>query len=77
MLPAEQEAALARYGRMCGLHICKLLRVKTVEHKQPSRIIVSFTKEKSIPQEQTLTIMEKGKYTSQYISLVKEFYLFA
>ena len=77
VLPADQEAALARYGRMCGLHICNILRIKTVERKQPSRIIVSFTKEKSIPQEQTLTIMEKGKYTSQYISLVKEFYLFA
>lgn len=77
VLPADQEAALARYGRMCGLHIRNILRVKTVERKQPSRIIVSFTKEKSVPQEQTLTIMEKGKYTSQYISLVKEFYLFA
>ena len=77
VLPADQEAALARYGRMCGLHICNILRIKTVERKQPSRIIVSFTREKSVPQEQTLTIMEKGKYTSQYISIVKEFYLFA
>ena len=77
VLPADQETALSRYGRMCGLHICNILRVKTVGRKQPSRIIVSFTKEKSVTQEQTLTIMEKGKYTSQYISLVKEFYLFA
>lgn len=78
VLPADQEAALLRYGRMRGLHIYKILRIRTVERKQPSRIIASFSKSGTDEiEDSTLTLMEKGKYTGQYISLTKGFYLFA
>ena len=77
IVPSEVLEVVVSEACMLGFYLVRQCGVKTVERKQPSRIIVSFTKEKSIPQEQTLTIMEKGKYTSQYISLVKEFYLFA
>ena len=77
ILPADQEAALLRYGRMCRLFPVLTVRIKTVERKKPSRIIVSFSKKATTPEDVTLTMMNQGKYTDQYISLVKDFYLFA
>lgn len=81
VLPADQEASLARYAAMCGLSLSKILRVRTVERKQASRMITVFSRQRPLArtwmEDSTLTLMEKGKYTEQYISLVKDFYLFA
>ncbi len=77
ILPADQEAALLRYGRMCGLFPTQTVRIRTVERKKPSRIVVTFSRKTSQPEDITLTMMNQGKYTDQYISLVKDFYLFA
>ena len=63
---------------MHGLHPSNILRIKTVQRKAPSRTIVTFkAEEKPVPIEDSLTIMEKGSYTRQYLSLVKDYYLFA
>ena len=70
------ESAALRYARMCGLHLSHLLRVRTVERKQPKRFIATFVTAPCECRTQMLTIMEKGKYTDEYISLVKDFYLF-
>ena len=78
VLPAEQEAALCRYARMCGLHLHRIVRVRTVPRKSPRRIIAEFSRNR--PQELediTLTIQNEGQYTQEYLSLMKEFYLFA
>lgn len=86
VLPADQETALLRHGRMNGLEATEILRIRTVERKPYSRVIVSFRRKNTekatnedsmLPKEKTLTIMEKGKYTTDYISLTKNFYLFA
>ncbi|MGM9737893.1 MAG: tRNA1(Val) (adenine(37)-N6)-methyltransferase [Candidatus Cryptobacteroides sp.] len=96
VLPADQEAALSRYGRMCGFSLSRILRIRTVERKQATRIITVFSRTQALERhvgsesarmfagskpvwkdDTTLTLMEKGKYTDQYISLVKDFYLFA
>ncbi len=77
ILPVDQEAALLRYGRMCGLFPIQTVRIRTVERKKPSRIVVTFSRKTSQPEDTTLTMMNQGKYTDQYISLVKDFYLFA
>ena len=77
ILPADQETALLGHGRMLGLYPSAILRIRTVERKKPSRIIVSFSREKPPTKEDMLTIMENGRYTAQYISLTKDFYLFA
>lgn len=77
VLPADQEMMLLRHGRMNGLHLAKILRIKTVERKKPSRIIAAFSREKVNAEEASLIMMEKGKYTDEYLSLVKDFYLFA
>lgn len=78
ILPADQEKELLRYGRMHSLTPINILRIKTVQRKAPSRIIVTFKAgERAVPVEDSLIIMEKGSYTQQYLSLVKDFYLFA
>lgn len=85
ILPADQEMQLLRYGRMRGLKCDRLLRIRTTARKNPSRIVTVFslassqasTNGKTSTIEEELTIMEKGKYTFQYISLIKDFYTFA
>ena len=78
VLPAEQEAPLCRYSRMCGLHLFRIMRIKTVPRKAPSRIIAEFSRERCLqPEEVTLTIQNEGKYTEEYLSLTHDFYLFA
>ena len=78
VLPADQEAALCRYGRMCGLHLFHILRVRTVPRKAPSRIIAEFSRVRTDnPTDETLTIQNEGKYTQEYLSLMRDFYLFA
>ena len=78
VLPADQEAALTRYARMCGLHLFRILRIRTVPRKAPSRIVAEFSRERcSEPLEELLTIQNEGKYTQEYLSLTRDFYLFA
>lgn len=78
VLPADQEAALSRYARMCGLYLFRILRVRTVPRKSPSRIIAEFSFQRcSEPKEDLLTIQDEGKYTQEYLSLTRDFYLFA
>ena len=78
VLPADQEAALCRYARMCGLHLFRIMRIRTVERKAPMRIITEFSRQRcQTPADEMLTIMNEGKYTQEYLSLTKDFYLFA
>ncbi len=78
VLPADQEAALTRYARMCGLHLFRILRVRTVPRKAPSRIIAEFSRARcSEPVQELLTIQDEGMYTQEYLSLTRDFYLFA
>ena len=78
VLPADQEAPLCRYARMSGLHLFRIVRVKTVPRKEPIRIIAEFGRERcAVPEEVTLTIQKEGKYTEEYLSLTHDFYLFA
>ena len=78
VLPADQEAPLCRYARMCGLHLFRILRIRTVERKAPIRIIAEFSRERcQTPSDGILTIMNEGKYTQEYLSLTHDFYLFA
>ena len=78
VLPAETENALCRHARMNGLHLFRILRVKTVPRKAPSRIIAEFSRCRiDAPSEETLTIQDEGKYTEEYLSLMHEYYIFA
>lgn len=78
VLPADQEADLCRYGRMCGLHLFRIIRIRTVPRKAPSRIVAEFSRFRTDrPLDETLTIQNEGKYTLEYLSLMRDFYLFA
>ena len=78
VLPADQEMALCRYGRMCGLYLFRIHRVRTVPRKSPTRIIAEFSRLRvESPEEVMLTIQNEGQYTQEYLSLTKDFYLFA
>ena len=78
VLPADQEAALCRYARMCGLHLFRILRVRTVPRKAPTRMIAEFSWHRcENVSEELLTIQKEGQYTEEYLSLTHEFYLFA
>ena len=78
VLPADTEAALTRYARMCGLYLYKITRVRTVPRKAPTRIIAEFSRQRSDePVSTILTIQESGEYSQEYLDLMREFYLFA
>lgn len=78
VLPADQEASLCRYARMCGFHMFRILRVRTVPRKAPSRIIAEFSRLRCPePQDSILTIQNEGQYTQEYLSLTHDFYMFA
>lgn len=78
VLPADQERALTRHARMCGLHLFRMTRVRTVPRKAPGRIIAEFSRHRcDTPQDTVLTIQDEGKYTQEYLSLTRDFYLFA
>jgi tRNA1Val (adenine37-N6)-methyltransferase len=78
VLPSDQEQSLCRYGRMCGLHLFRMTRVRTVPRKCPTRIIAEFSRCRcENPEDMTLTIQSEGKYTQEYLDLMRDFYLFA
>ena len=78
VLPADQEAALCRYARMCSLFLNRITYIRTVPRKAPSRIVAEFSRIRTDNPENTLlTIQNEGQYTQEYLSLMKEFYLFA
>ena len=78
VLPLDQEQALCRYGRMCGLHLFRITRVRTVPRKSPTRMIAEFSRSRcENPEDITLTIQSEGRYTQEYLDLMRDFYLFA
>ena len=78
VLPAETEQPLCRHARMNGLHLSMITRIKTVPRKEPSRIVAEFSRVRpDSAVERTLVIQNEGKYTEEYLSLMRDFYLFA
>ena len=78
VLPSDQEMAICRYARMSGLHLFRVLRIRTVPRKAPSRIVIEFSRVRQQSVDDTvLTIQNEGQYTQEYLSLTKDFYLFA
>ena len=78
VLPADTEHDLTRHARMNGLHLSKMTRIRTVPRKAPKLIVAEFVKTRiEAPQDTILTIQNEGQYTQEYLSLMKEFYMFA
>lgn len=78
VLPSDTETDLMRHARMNGLHLFRILRIRTVERKGPVRIIAEFSRSRcAYPEDETLTINKEGRYSEEYLSLTRDFYLFA
>lgn len=78
ILPADQETSLRRFAASFGLHPTKILRIRTTSRKAPSRIVAEFSLAANLPaptSEQELTLMADGRYTLDYVNLVKDIYL--
>lgn len=77
ILPSDSEKPLLRFAKSYGLYPERMLHVRTVSRKAPSRIIVEFVFRR--PQQlrsEELTMMEEGHYTSEYSTLLEDFYIF-
>ncbi len=77
VLPTDRKADVLRYGRMCGLHPFRILRIRTVERKAPLRMVIELAAERCEPIIGELVMQENGRYTQEYTDLVKDFYLWA
>lgn len=78
ILPADQLTTLRRYCASFSLVPTRILSIRTTAVKAPKRIIAEFERNDGAmtpPQEQILTMQDNGKYTQEYISIVKDFYL--
>ena len=78
VLPSETEHDLTRHARMCSLYLNKITRIRTVPRKTPCRIIAEFSRQRiEFAEDVMLTIQNEGQYTQEYLSIMKDFYLFA
>ena len=81
ILPADAEAQLMRFARMCGFVPWRILRIRTKEGKPYSRIIVRFRRRlpgqpATVAEESEMELTNKeGKRTSQHASLVTDYLL--
>ena len=76
ILPADSELWLLRHARMNGLQPVRIVRIRTVERKKPSRIVAEFSRSRrECPEESLLTIHQGDGYSADYIALTEEFYL--
>ncbi len=73
VLPSEPEKELLRCARSYSLYPSRLMRIRTTEKKHPRRIIAEFSRERGELAEETLTIMQEGRYTAEYTALLKDF----
>ncbi len=75
ILPAEQETDAVRDAAASGFYPFRIISVRTVPRKAPSRVIMEFSRFRETVTREELAIQEKGTYTEQYRSLVKDFLL--
>lgn len=75
ILPAEQETDAVRDAAASGFYPFRIISVRTVPRKAPSRVILEFSRFRETVTREELAIQEKGTYTEQYRSLVKDFLL--
>lgn len=77
VLPFDRLSPLLREARSRGFFPFRTLRVRTTPSKPFARVIIEFSRNRVEAVEEDLTIQDGGEYTPEYLSLVKDFYLFA
>ena len=84
ILPDDRERSLIRYAASAGLLPFRVMRVRTTPQKAPSRVVLELSRLFVKPVEEWLTIQDvhnypqnKNGYTTEYLALMHDFYLYA
>lgn len=76
IIPFIEHQAFLEKALGHGFHLSRRTAVIPREGKQPERALLEFSKKQIPLTENTLTILDSsGKYTGEYVSLTKDFYL--
>ena len=76
ILPVHEAEKFITLARFAGLNLDRLCKVSSSKNKPPKRYLMEFSKEHSLPTEQTELVLQEGKeYTNEYRQLTKDFYL--
>lgn len=75
IIPSDRCSELVRVSASYGLHPFRILNVRTSTSKPVTRSVVEMSRKKGGVKEEDLSLTEQGSNTSQYLSLVSEFYI--
>ncbi len=77
IIPADYAERFIAESALHGMFIKRRIDVKTVERKQPKRVLLSFSKQQPCEFENSVQVMQTndGKYSCWYENLTSEFYL--
>lgn len=73
ILPADQECDIIRQAASFGLYPFNILYIRTTPKRAVSRIITEFSRSRIPAAKGYITIQDGGRYTAQYLSIVKDF----
>ena len=76
ILPAESETAVRRCAAGFDLNTSRVVRIRTTQKKTARRIVVEFTRTRSTPELQELTIQDGTAFTEEYRRIAGAFLLY-
>ena len=76
ILPAESETAVRRCAAGFDLNTSRVVRIRTTQKKPARRIVVEFTRTRSTPELQELTIQDRTAFTEEYRRIAGAFLLY-
>ena len=76
ILPAESETAVRRCAAGFDLNTARVVRIRTSSKKPARRIVVEFTRTRSTPELQELTIQDGTAFTEEYRRIAGAFLLY-
>lgn len=76
ILPAESETAVRRCAAGFDLNTARVVRIRTTQKKPARRIVVEFTRTRSTPELQELTIQDGTAFTEEYRRIAGAFLLY-
>lgn len=77
LLPPVETKKMVEIGRDNSLFISDQLVISDTSHKPPIAIVTILSRKQSIPRSKTLIIKSaEGEYTQDFISLLKDYYLY-
>lgn len=76
ILPAESETAVRRCAAGFDLNTSRVVRIRTTQKKPARRIVMEFTRTRSTPELQELTIQDGTAFTEEYRRIAGAFLLY-